>query len=185
MKLEQYQNIVVINITHGKYTNSWVYRADAVNPQKTHGWDSLPVYLSALKQTLTCPEVHKQGNGEDQHLYYIPMGSSVNIEKAKKIALSKLLAWKMPWSAMPDYVIRFLYKKKQNAPFKIEVFRKNDEKVKTAYLKAYQRSVSRPYQQKEHQLVIYWHGNTIRQITQEVSALVLERGKNPKLSNWL
>ena len=44
MKMEQYQNIVVINITNGKYTNYWVYRADAVSPDKQYGFDSLPVY---------------------------------------------------------------------------------------------------------------------------------------------
>lgn len=185
MNIEQYQNIVVINITHCKYTNYWVYRADAVNPEKTHGWDSLPVYLSALKQTISCPEVHKQGNGEDQHLYYIPMGNTVDIEKAKKIALNKFSSWKLPFSAMPEYVIRFLFRKKQNTPSKIEIFRKNDERAKNAFIKAYQHSVSSPYHQKENQLVIYWHGNTIRQIMEEVSALVLDCWKTPKLSNWL
>lgn len=187
MQMEQYQNIVVINITHGKYTNYWVYRADAVNPDKSHGWDSLPVYLSALRQTITSPEVHKRGNGEDQHLYYIPMGNTIDLDKAKKIAFTKFSRWKLPWSAMPDYVVRFLFRKKQTTPAEIELFRKNSlDSAKSAYLKAYHRSVFRPYHQKKNQtVVVYWHGNSIPQITEEVHALLFERWRNAKLSSWL
>lgn len=186
MQMEQYQNIVVINITHGKYTNYWIYRADAVNPEKVHGWDSLPVYLSALRQAITNPEVHKRGNGEDQHLYYIPMGNKVDLDKAKKTALSKFSSWKFPWSAMPEYVVRFLFRKKQTAPAEIELFRKsNTDIAKSAYLKAYHRSVCRPYYQKKNQsvVVVYWHGNSIQQITEEVNALVFERWRNTRLSS--
>lgn len=187
MQMEQYQNIVVINITHGKYTNSWVYRADTVNPDKTHGYDSLPVYLSALRQAIAQPEVHKRGNGEDEHLYYIPMGNAVDLEKAKKIAFSKFSVWKQSWESMPEYVAKFIFRKKQHTPARVEVFRKKSEyPEKSAYLKAYHRSVFRPYHpQKNQHVIIYWHGNNIRQITEEINALIYERWLNPKLSSWL
>ncbi|MBR1555825.1 MAG: hypothetical protein IJ644_10625 [Oscillospiraceae bacterium] len=187
MKMEQYQNIVVINITNGKYTNYWVYRADAVNPEKQYGADSLPIYLSALRQAITNPEVHKRGNGEDQHLYYIPMGSHVDLQKAKKIAFSKFYKWKQSWESMPAYVVKFVFRKKQDSPEKVELFRKKtDYDAKSAYLKAYHHSVFRPaYQVGNHQFIVYWHGNSIQQINEEVNALVFDRWKNPKLSNWL
>ncbi|MBR1528940.1 MAG: hypothetical protein IJ642_06530 [Oscillospiraceae bacterium] len=187
MQMDQYQNIVVINITHGKYTNYWVYRADTVNPEKEHGYDSLPVYLSALRQAITQPEVHKRGNGEDQHLYYIPMGNVVDLEKAKKIAFSKFAVWKQPWETMPEYVAKFIFRKKQNVPARVEIFRKKSEyNAKSAYLKAYHRSVFRPYHPKGNQhVIIYWHGSSVRQITEEITALVYERWLNPSLSSWL
>ncbi len=187
MEMKQYQNIVVINITHGKYTNYWVYRADAVNPDRGYGWDSLPVYLSALKQTILEPEIHKRGNGEDQHLYYIPMGETVDLQKAKKIALDKFSRWKQSWSSLPEYVIRFVFQKKQTAPAKVQLFRKStDYTLKSAYLKAYHRSVFRPYDQKDNQqLVIYWHGTSPRQIQEEVAALAAEHWKNSTILNWL
>lgn len=183
MKIEQYQNIVVINITNGKYTNCWIYRADAVNPDKTHGWDSLPVYLSALKQAAVNPEVHKRSNGEDKHLYYIPMGDTIDLEKAKKIAFSKFSRWKQPWETMPEYVIRFLFKRKQTAPVKIQLFKK--DRNDPAYTEAYHQSVFHPCHQKgAQQLIIYWHGSTVRQITEEVMALTAERWRNARLSSW-
>ncbi len=187
MQMEQYQNIVVISIINGKYTKAWVYRADAVNPDKEHGWDSLPVYLSALRQAAVSPEVHKRGNGEDQHLYYIPTGKNADIEKAKSIAFARFASWKQPESTMPDYVCKFVFKKKQDAPVKAEIFRKDSQNdAKAAYLKAYRRSVLKPFHTiGSQQYVIYWHGNDIRQITEEVNAFVFDRWKNTRLLNLL
>ncbi|MDE6005921.1 MAG: hypothetical protein K2G88_11150 [Oscillospiraceae bacterium] len=174
MRIGEYQNIVVITISQGNYVNHWVYRADKIDPEKKHGWDSLPLYLSVLKQTILNPECHKKNNGEDYHLYYIPMGDDVNIEKAKKIALQRFSEWRQPWETLPDYVIKFVFHKKNNYPSETQIFRKDClaylQYDKSDYFKYYQQSVYQPldYQKKTGELIVCWHGNILKQIVQEV-----------------
>lgn len=191
MRIGEYQNIAVITISQGNYVNHWIYRADAINPEKENGWDSLPLYLSALKQTILNPECHKRSNGEDYHLYYIPMGDEIEIEKAKTIALQRFSEWKQPWDTFPDYVIRFIFRKKHNYPSEMQIFRKDcltcTQYENSDYFKYYQQSVSQPldYQKKTGELTVCWHGNILRQIGKEVASQVENFWKHVKNAIWL
>ena len=190
MQIGNYQNIAVITISHGNYVNHWVYQADKINPEKTHGWDSIALYLSVLKQTILNPESHKRTNGEDYHLYYIPMGDEINIEKAKEIALQKFSKWEQPWKTFPDYVIKFIFRKKNNYPSEAQIFRKDGLKymqyTESDYFIYYQQSVAEPlqYQKKTNELLVCWHGNSVRQIVQEVFPQVENFWKRFRTAIW-
>ena len=193
MRIGDYQNIAVITISHGNYVNHWIYQADKINPEKAHGWDSVALYLSVLKQTILNPESHKRTNGEDHHLYYIPMGDDMDIEKAKKIALQKHSQWHQSWNSLPDYVIRFLFRKKNHYPSETQIFRKDylrympyDEYEKSDYFRYYQQSITEPfqYQKKTGELIVCWHGSSLEQIVQEVFPRVRKFWKRFRIAVW-
>lgn len=190
MRIGDYQNIAVITISHGKYVNHWIYQADEINPAKTHGWDSIALYLSVLRQTILNPESHKRTNGEDCHLYYIPLGDETNIETAKKIAMEKHAQWRQPWDSLPDYVIRFLFRKKNNYPSEAQIFRKDYLRYmqydESDYFTYYQQSVDKPlqYQKKTGELIVCWHGNSLEQIIQEVFPRVERFWKRFRTAVW-
>ncbi|MDE5768260.1 MAG: hypothetical protein K2H82_02630 [Oscillospiraceae bacterium] len=190
MQIGYYQNIAVITISHGNYVNHWVYQADKINPEKKHGWDSIALYLSVLQQTILYPESHKRTNGEDYHLYYIPLGDEINIEKAKKIALQKHSQWHQPWNSFPNYVIRFLFRKKNHYPSEAQIFRKDYlqymQYEKSDYFIYYQQSVAEPlqYQKETGELIVCWHGSSRDKIVQEVLPRVAEFWKRFRTAVW-
>lgn len=190
MQIGDYQNIAVITISHGNYVNHWIYQADKINPEKTHGWDSIALYLSVLRQTILNPESHRRNNGEDYHLYYIPLGDDINIEKAKKIAFQKHAQWRQPWDSFPDYVIRFLFRKKNHYPSEAQIFRKDYlrymQHEESDYFNYYQQSVAEPlqYQKETGELIVCWHGSSVEQIVQEVFPRVVKFWKRFRTAVW-
>ncbi|MDE6729343.1 MAG: hypothetical protein K2J71_01015 [Oscillospiraceae bacterium] len=190
MQISDYQNIAVITISHGNYVSHWIYQADKINPEKKHGWNSIALYLSVLQQTILYPETHKRTNGEDYHLYYIPLGNEMNIEKAKKMALQKHSQWRQPWKSFPNYVIRFLFRKKNHYPSEAQIFRKDYlqymQYENSEYFIYYQQSVAEPlqYQKETEELIVCWHGSSRDTITQEVLPRVAEFWKRFRTAVW-